>query len=278
MRHSILLKERILTLAIALLVVTGAPYTTDVQTKIENYISTHIQQPETPQESHLAEPKPTTHIMVTGSCDAYHRGACLRIRSGPGTDHPVVSTIRNGAVFEVGPPLYVRGMVWYPIVFNEWLRYPERAVGEWYISGDFVTPYTDTASSTSSVNTSIKKIVIYRETQMLYAYENNILVMKESVSTGIEQTPTPRGEFVIYKKTPSRYMQGPILEISEKYYDLPGVPWNLYFTEEGAVIHGAYWHDHFGTRWSNGCVNLPPEKAKLLYEWADMGTKVLVQD
>jgi hypothetical protein len=276
MRH-LLVKERLLTLIIALIVAGGAPYATDVRTKIENYITIRTQPPEETQKVDPEKDTPT-HIIVTLSCDTYYRGACVRIRSGPGTDYSVITRIRNGAVFEVGSPVYTQNTIWYPIMFNEWLRYPERAVGEWYISGDFVTPYTDKTSSTIITNPSAKKIIIHREEQMLYAYENNTLVMREYVSTGIEQTPTPRGEFTVYRKTPSRYMQGPIPEISEKYYDLPGVPWNLYFTEEGAVIHGAYWHDNFGVRWSNGCVNLPPEKAKLLYEWADTGTKVLVQD
>lgn len=74
----------------------------------------------------------------------------------------------------------------------------------------------------------------------------------------MELSPTPKGEFIIFRKTPSRYMQGPIPEITgSNYYDLPGVPWNLYFTHGGAVIHGAYWHTSFGEEYSHGCVNLP---------------------
>jgi lipoprotein-anchoring transpeptidase ErfK/SrfK len=73
-------------------------------------------------------------------------------------------------------------------------------------------------------------------------------------------------------------MQGPIEGISTQYYDLPGVPWDLYFTNEGAVFHGAYWHDEFGKVHSNGCVNLPVAKAKELYAWADLGTQVVVRD
>ena len=101
--------------------------------------------------------------------------------------------------------------------------------------------------------------------------------MQEAISTGLDDTPTPRGDFKVFKKTPSRYMQGPIKGVSDQVYDLPGVPWNLYFTEGGAVIHGAYWHDHFGKPWSHGCVNLPTETAKKLYLWADVGTSVHVQ-
>jgi len=92
-------------------------------------------------------------------------------------------------------------------------------------------------------------------------------------------TPTPRGTFTIFKKTPSRYMQGPLPNFPpDDVYNLPGVPWNMYFTHEGAVIHGAYWHNSFGTRYSHGCVNLSPENARLLYTWADLGTTVTVQD
>ena len=103
--------------------------------------------------------------------------------------------------------------------------------------------------------------------------------MDVDISTGLALTPTPRGTFTIFKKTPSRYMQGPLPNLSDQQrYDLPGVPWNLYFTQGGAVIHGAYWHDSFGARYSHGCVNLSPDNARKLYEWADLGTTVIVKD
>lgn len=113
---------------------------------------------------------------------------------------------------------------------------------------------------------------------MLYAYDGDKLFMEEKISTGLELTPTPRGFFTIYRKSPTRYMQGPVPGITDQEYDVPGVPWDMYFTEQGGAIHGAYWHDHFGEPWSHGCVNLPPEKAKELYEWAPIGTSVYVHD
>ena len=103
--------------------------------------------------------------------------------------------------------------------------------------------------------------------------------MEVYISTGLEFTPTPRGTFTVFKKTPSRYMQGPLPNLPDnQYYDLPGVPWNLYFTHGGAVIHGAYWHNSFGKPYSHGCVNLSPEDARKLYDWAELGTKVIVED
>jgi lipoprotein-anchoring transpeptidase ErfK/SrfK len=44
------------------------------------------------------------------------------------------------------------------------------------------------------------------------------------------------------------------------------------------VIHGAYWHNSFGTPYSHGCVNLPSDQAKKLYDWAHIGTTVVVRD
>lgn len=175
----------------------------------------------------------------------------------------------------------VDGYDWYKVFFDEWVRYPERLNGEWYVAADYVQPFLDSGAQELTPSTTVsttKSILVNRTEEMLYAYEDSTLFMKQAISTGLELTPTPRGTFKIYKKTPSRYMQGPLPGISDQYYDLPGVPWNLYFTAEGGAIHGAYWHDHFGSEWSHGCVNMPPDKARELYFWADIGTPVTVRD
>jgi lipoprotein-anchoring transpeptidase ErfK/SrfK len=44
----------------------------------------------------------------------------------------------------------------------------------------------------------------------------------------------------------------------------------------GFAIHGAYWHENFGTPVSHGCVNLRVPEAKALYDWASVGTRVVV--
>lgn len=221
------------------------------------------------------------YIEVTDGCGPHFAGTCLNVRSGPGEDYPVVTRLRTGVVLKVGGKVERDGRVWYKIAFNEWIRYPERVAGDWYVSADYVNALMnegDRDRSDGQNGTSTKRIIVERWTQKLYAYEGEELFMEANISTGVELTPTPRGTFTIFKKTPSRYMQGPIPGIAEEYYDLPGVPWNLYFTHEGAVIHGAYWHNNFGHRSSHGCVNLPPDLAKKLYLWADVGMQVIVRD
>lgn len=229
------------------------------------------------------EPVLFEYIEVVDGCGPHYEGDCLNVRSGPGTEFPVVRQLRNDIVLKVGGSVEREDGVWYHIVFDEWLRYPDRVGGEWYVHADFVEVLYDEGDKTleehGAASTSEKVIRVSRSEQMLSAYENDVLTLRSPISTGLEMTPTPRGTFTIYKKTPSRYMQGPLPNLADRsVYDLPGVPWNLYFTEGGAVIHGAYWHESFGSRYSHGCVNLPSDVARKLYNWADLGTQVIVSD
>lgn len=223
------------------------------------------------------------YIEVTDSCGPYFESACLNVRSEPKVDSKVVTKLRNGMILRVEKEVTLNGEKWYKISFkDEWLRYDDRLGKDWYISAKYVTFFFDKGIEEVPVNTATtsntKVIIVDLSDQKLYAYENKKIFMEQSVSTGIEIYRTPRGVFHIYKKTPSRYMQGPIEGVNDDYYDLPGVPWNLYFTEQGTVIHGAYWHNEFGKKRSSGCVNVPPEKAKELYNWAELGTLVIVRD
>ncbi|MFN3188601.1 MAG: L,D-transpeptidase family protein [Candidatus Paceibacteria bacterium] len=224
------------------------------------------------------------YIEVTESCGAHFNGdECLNVRKGPGVSFPTVTQLRNGIVLKVEDLIVNDEGEWYKIVFDEWLRYPNRVSDNWYISANFVRPFFNSGAKDILLNDEIpstaKQIVIVRSKQTLTAYEGEEIFMETSISTGLDLSPTPRGTFTIFRRTPTRYMQGPIPNIpGSDYYDLPGVPWNLYFTNEGAVIHGAYWHNSFGTKYSHGCVNLNPTTAETLYHWADLGTKVIVKD
>ncbi|MBP6923975.1 MAG: L,D-transpeptidase [Candidatus Pacebacteria bacterium] len=221
------------------------------------------------------------YLEIVDSCEIGYSEDCLLVRSGPGKEFPIVGRLRKGIVLRSDESKEVDGVLWHRIIFDEWLRYPERIVGEWYVSGEYTEIFYDDGSLEYETDyaTGTKQIIVDRSEQSLRAYDGEVLFMEVSISTGLELTPTPRGIFHIFRKTPSRYMQGPLPYLVDKqYYDLPGVPWNLYFTEGGAVIHGAYWHDSFGSPYSHGCVNLPPKEAKRLYGWAELGTGVVVQD
>lgn len=222
------------------------------------------------------------YVEVVDGCGIHFEGECLNVRSGPGTEYPVVEQLRNGIILKIDGVVKRGDQHWYKVVFDEVLRYPERVTSDWYVAAEYVEVLLNEGEQTiweDEAATTSKRIVIDRSEQKLYAYEDETLFMELTISTGLKLTPTPRGTFNVFKKTPSRYMQGPLPNLpADQYYDLPGVPWNLYFTHGGAVIHGAYWHDNFGSPYSHGCVNLPVDEARILYNWAPLGTTVIVRD
>ncbi|MBN1316462.1 MAG: L,D-transpeptidase family protein [Anaerolineales bacterium] len=83
----------------------------------------------------------------------------------------------------------------------------------------------------------------------------------------IEDFTTPVGEFSVLLKQPSRHMRGGA-EGEDDFFDLPGVPWNTFFTYSGIAIHGTFWHNDYGVQRSHGCVNVTPEAAKWIYRWS----------
>jgi lipoprotein-anchoring transpeptidase ErfK/SrfK len=113
-----------------------------------------------------------------------------------------------------------------------------------------------------------KWIEVNLSEQTLTAWQGDVAVMHTSVSSGRANTPTVTGRFTIGKKYKAQRMTGP-------GYDLPNVPWVMYF-HDAYAIHGAYWHNNFGTPMSHGCVNMRSNESQMLYEWAPSGTEVYV--
>jgi hypothetical protein len=120
-----------------------------------------------------------------------------------------------------------------------------------------------------------KRIEVSIENQQLTAYEYDQIVFQTNVSTGLLYGPTtngvptktPKGNFHVQVKMPSKHMGDGNLAADIEAYELPGVPWDTFFTEKGHALHGAYWHDNFGTPMSHGCINMRPDEAKWLFRW-----------
>ena len=93
---------------------------------------------------------------------------------------------------------------------------------------------------------------------------------------GAPETPTVVGTFHVYLKYDVQTMRGENADGTK--YETEGVPWVTYFTGSYAM-HGAPWRSSFG--WSgyggsHGCVNMPVDAAKFIYDWTDMGDTVVV--
>lgn len=114
------------------------------------------------------------------------------------------------------------------------------------------------------VNLTKQTLVLYEGTKPVYA------TLISSGEAGLEDpehtTATKRGIFRIHTKHVTATMSSS--EIGEEF-ELRDVPYVQYFDKEGYALHGAYWHDRFGTPKSHGCINLAPEDARRIFYWTE---------
>ena len=170
------------------------------------------------------------------------------------TVHWILSAAKSGA----------DGRIWYQILDDKWNQ-------RYYVPGEHLRliPYDELAPLSPDVPSSQKKIQVRLDTQLVLAYENAQMVFASRASTGAMFSSgtytTPAGSFMTFHKRPTRHMANG--DITASGFDLPGVPWVMYFTESGLSLHGTYWHNDFGHPKSHGCVNLSMEAAKWLYRW-----------
>lgn len=137
-----------------------------------------------------------------------------------------------------------------------------------------ILPFTLFVKSASAeIFTTDKLITVDTGKQMVYAWEGGRIVNQSPVSTGMYYTPTVKGKFKIYRKLDKQDMKGHYPPY-EPYF-LKDVPNVMYFYGAYA-LHGAYWHNSFGSRVSHGCVNQPVAFSKWLFDWAPVGTQVYV--
>jgi hypothetical protein len=114
--------------------------------------------------------------------------------------------------------------------------------------------------------------------QTLVLYKGTLPIFATLVSTGVdgagdpEKTKsTPRGLFRIRSKHITARMaaeEKPPAKEGDKpdpRYRVDDVPYVQYF-HAGYALHGAYWHDNFGTPRSHGCVNLSPHDAMYIFQ------------
>ncbi len=124
-----------------------------------------------------------------------------------------------------------------------------------------------------SISTDKKLITVDIGKQMLYAWQGGKVVFSTKASTGMYYTPTVRGTFSVQRKYALQDMKGNYPPY-EPYF-IKNVPNVMYFYQ-GYAIHGAYWHNKFGIKVTHGCVNVPVSASQWLFNWADLGTQVMV--
>jgi lipoprotein-anchoring transpeptidase ErfK/SrfK len=126
----------------------------------------------------------------------------------------------------------------------------------------------------STASSGEKRIEVSLSEQRLYMKEGDRIVGSFLISSG-KWTPTPKGEWRIWTKLRYTRMKGGSKSLGT-FYDLPNVPYTMYYNQ-GYGIHGAYWHSNFGQPMSHGCINMKPEEAGIVYNWASVGTRVIIR-
>ena len=110
--------------------------------------------------------------------------------------------------------------------------------------------------------------------QMLYAYvEGQLLVETEIVTGNVKKKmSTPEGVVYVNKKQRNRTLRGPGYASFVKYW-MP--------VKGGIGLHDASWRKEFGgeiykTNGSHGCINIPRDVMKEIYENFEVGTPVIM--
>jgi len=135
-----------------------------------------------------------------------------------------------------------------------------------------------------------KMIVVSTEGEWAHLYQGTQLVLGTPVTTGGPELPTDHGVFHIYFKASPFLFHSPWPPDSPFYYFPTPVQFWMPF-DGGEGLHDASWRSDFGPgsnlaptdlgtgrtiQGTHGCVNLPFDAAQFIWNWAPMGTTVVV--
>jgi hypothetical protein len=163
----------------------------------------------------------------------------------------------------------VDGIEWYMIGPDEWI--PEKRDWQRLVGRVIINP-----NPPEGVDNG-RWVEVNLKDQTVAVYDQGQLVFATLVASGIEPFWTKPGLFQIYQKHDSTPMRGAFeADRSDAYY-LEDVPWTMYY-DEARALHGAYWHNGFGSPRSHGCVNMSVGDSRWLYDWATVGDWVYVWD
>jgi lipoprotein-anchoring transpeptidase ErfK/SrfK len=127
-----------------------------------------------------------------------------------------------------------------------------------------------------------KVIVISLSRQVLTAFEDGNAILTTFVATGRPQLPTPPGVYHIFHRYSPYKMISPWPYGSPWWYAPSWTNFAMEFIGGGYFIHDAPWRSWYGPganlyNGTHGCVNVPYSPMATLWNWAPIGTTVIVQ-
>ena len=117
--------------------------------------------------------------------------------------------------------------------------------------------------------------------QEVTAYEADTPVYAAATSSGRPGWETPVGVFHILRRVANETMDSNSLlgkDAARASYHVENVRWTQYITNGGVALHENYWRDPalFGIPSSHGCLGLQTDDAAWFWNWAAVGTPVVV--
>jgi L,D-transpeptidase-like protein len=129
-----------------------------------------------------------------------------------------------------------------------------------------------------------KLILVSLAAQRLQAFQDGRLVQETLVTTGRPNLSTDIGPMQVVRKSSPWTMQSPWPKGSPYWYPDTPVKMVLWFTNTGEGMHDADWEplsaygpgSHTGPFASHGCIHVPPAAEQFLFDWAPIGTPVVI--
>jgi lipoprotein-anchoring transpeptidase ErfK/SrfK len=129
-----------------------------------------------------------------------------------------------------------------------------------------------------------RMIIVSVEAQRLTAYEGGRLVVDAPITTGRPALATDIGAMRVLRKDAPWTMQSPWPKGSPEWYPDTAVQMVVWFTKNGEGLHDASWQpdatlgpgSQFGPYASHGCIHVPLAAVRTLFDWATLGTPVVV--
>lgn len=109
-------------------------------------------------------------------------------------------------------------------------------------------------------------ILISLPQQVMNVYRNGVIVARSSISSGMKGHSTPTGIFTILEKSVNHF---------SKTYDNAPMPYMERLTWDGVAFHSGFLPGYAA---SHGCIRLPYEFSKKLFELTQKGGTVVIGD
>ena len=211
------------------------------------------------EDLQVLTPASFTGILLTRDVPFRFGWVLVETQSVNAAGTPIQTYSRYQIVHEV--PAQTQKAGYFAVGADEWL--PE----------DKVAMLSPQIPADAGANTC-RFIYVNLTEQTLTVFDKCKLVFTTLVSSGANSW-TFEGRFAILTKFDYSTIMPPPTSTSEYY--IQGVPYFMTYAGNFG-FHGAYWHDNFGTAASHGCINLSPADAKWLYDWSELGERVIISE